>query len=107
MASGLSTKPFGRTWWDETIGTVVTKAEPHNQIIIHPEQDRLLFVHELARLQGFPDFYKLSGPIKQSCCSVGIALGYTLGLASQGLYDDQPLTTLPFIFQSVYHHLNA
>ncbi|KAF4355170.1 hypothetical protein F8388_019940 [Cannabis sativa] len=51
---------------DETIGTVVTKAEPHNQIIIHPEQDRVLSVHELARLQGFPDFYKLSGPIKQS-----------------------------------------
>ncbi|KAM6570863.1 putative DNA (cytosine-5)-methyltransferase CMT1 [Cannabis sativa] len=103
---GKSTKPFGRTWWDETIGTVVTRAEPHNQIIIHPEQDRVLSVRELARLQGFPDFYKLSGPIKQRymqvgnavAVPVGIALGYTLGLASQGLSDDQPLTTLPFRF---------
>ena len=29
---------------------------------------------------------------------VGTALGYTLGLASQGVSDDQPLTTLPFKF---------
>lgn len=35
------------------------------QIILHPEQDRVLTIRENARLQGFPDYYKLFGPIKQ------------------------------------------
>ncbi|KAL5540374.1 hypothetical protein UlMin_041226, partial [Ulmus minor] len=106
FVKGRSTKPFARLWWDEIITTVVTRAEPHNQAIIHPEQDRVLTVRELARVQGFPDFYKLCGPIKERyiqvgnavAVPVGIALGYTFGLASQGLCDDQPLTTLPFKF---------
>lgn len=35
------------------------------QTILHPEQDRVLTIRENARLQGFPDYYKLFGPIKQ------------------------------------------
>jgi len=27
-------RPFGRLWWDEIVSTVVTRAEPHNQVII-------------------------------------------------------------------------
>ncbi|KAK8969424.1 DNA (cytosine-5)-methyltransferase 1 [Platanthera guangdongensis] len=83
---GKSPKPFGRLWWDETVPTVVTRAEPHNQIILHPEQDRVLSVRENARLQGFPDYYKLCGPIKERYIQVGNAvampvsrvLGYSL-----------------------------
>ncbi|XP_057448958.1 putative DNA (cytosine-5)-methyltransferase CMT1 [Lotus japonicus] len=101
---GTSTKPFGRLWWDEIVPTVVTRAEPHNQAILHPTQDRVLTIRENARLQGFPDCYKLSGPVKQRYMQVGnavavpvaLALGYTFGLACQGLCDDEPLTTLPF-----------
>ncbi|KAJ7541534.1 hypothetical protein O6H91_10G064200 [Diphasiastrum complanatum] len=62
---GRSLKPFGRLWWDETVPTVVGRAEPHNQIILHPEQDRVLTIRENARLQGFPDYYKLFGPVKE------------------------------------------
>lgn len=84
-------RPFGRLWWDETVPTVVTRAEPHNQvrlsrkysnfyisasflnvsecaslqIILHPNQARVLTVRENARLQGFPDYYKMFGPIKE------------------------------------------
>lgn len=87
-------RPFGRLWWDETVPTVVTRAEPHNQVILsfdfakadpstcmykfmlltpcislqvvlHPEQDRVLTIRENARLQGFPDYYKLCGPVKE------------------------------------------
>ena len=25
-------RPFARLWWDETVPTVVTRAEPHNQV---------------------------------------------------------------------------
>lgn len=35
------------------------------QCILHPEQDRVLTIRENARLQGFPDCYKLYGPIKE------------------------------------------
>jgi DNA (cytosine-5)-methyltransferase 1 len=35
------------------------------QIILHPNQDRVLTVRENARLQGFPDYYRLIGPIKE------------------------------------------
>ncbi|CAM0948123.1 unnamed protein product [Alopecurus aequalis] len=101
---GKSLKPFGRLWWDETVSTVVTRAEPHTQIILHPTQHRVLTVRENARLQGFPDYYRLSGPIKQKYIQVGNAvafpvaraLGYSLGQAYQGeCSGDQPLFQLP------------
>lgn len=101
---GISKKPFGRLWWDEIVKTVVTRAEPHNQCVIHPLQDRVLTVRENARIQGFPDFYKLCGTVKEKytqvgnavAVPVGVALGYAFGMASQGLTDDQPVITLPF-----------
>uniref|UniRef100_A0A453Q0A4 DNA (cytosine-5-)-methyltransferase n=1 Tax=Aegilops tauschii subsp. strangulata TaxID=200361 RepID=A0A453Q0A4_AEGTS len=89
---GRSPKPFGRLWWDETVPTVVTRAEPHNQIILHPNQGRVLTVRENARLQGFPDYYRMYGPMKEKYIQVGNAvavpvaraLGYSLGRAYQG-----------------------
>ncbi|CAM6106993.1 unnamed protein product [Calypogeia fissa] len=87
FVKGKSLKPFGRLWWDETVSTVVTRAEPHNQCILHPNQDRVLSIRENARLQGFPDFYKLFGPVKERYIQVGNAvavpvarvLGFGLG----------------------------
>ncbi|EMS48088.1 DNA (cytosine-5)-methyltransferase 1 [Triticum urartu] len=58
-------RPFGRLWWDETVPTVVTSANPHSQKILHPGQARVLTVRENARLQGFPDYYRLDGSIKE------------------------------------------
>ncbi|NP_001290533.1 DNA (cytosine-5)-methyltransferase CMT3 [Elaeis guineensis] len=100
---GKSLKPFGRLWWDETVPTVVTRAEPHNQALLHPEQDRVLSIRENARLQGFPDFYRLRGPVKERYIQVGNAvavpvaraLGYSMGLAFQGKCSEQPVFTLP------------
>ncbi|XP_047057887.1 DNA (cytosine-5)-methyltransferase CMT1-like [Lolium rigidum] len=103
---GKSFKPFGRLWLDETVSTVVTRAEPHNQAILHPNQDRVLTVRENARLQGFPDYYKLDGPIKQKYIQVGNAvaipvaraLGYSLAQAYQQREfdgDQRPLFKLP------------
>ncbi|KAG8387340.1 hypothetical protein BUALT_Bualt02G0011300 [Buddleja alternifolia] len=103
FVNGTSSKPFGRLWWDETVPTVVTRAEPHNQAILHPVQDRVLTIRENARLQGFPDYYKLVGPIKERYIQVGNAvavpvaraLGYSLALALKGLSGNEPLLTLP------------
>ncbi|CAN8273538.1 unnamed protein product [Cochlearia groenlandica] len=111
---GKSSKPFGRLWWDETVPTVVTRAEPHNQVILHPEQDRVLTVRENARLQGFPDYYKLFGPTKEKYIQVGNAvavpvaraLGYALGQAFLGLVTgNEPLLTLPKDFPSLKEDL--
>ncbi|AQK46089.1 DNA methyl transferase2 [Zea mays] len=107
---GKSLKPFGRLWWDETVPTVVTRAEPHNQVIIHPTQARVLTIRENARLQGFPDYYRLFGPIKEKYIQVGNAvavpvaraLGYCLGQAYLGESEgSDPLYQLPPSFTSV------
>lgn len=100
---GTSSKPFGRLWWDETVPTVITRAEPHNHVILHPLQDRVLTVRENARLQGFPDYYKLLGPVKERYIQVGNAvavpvaraLGYSLAMAMRGLSGERPLFNLP------------
>ncbi|KAL9324724.1 hypothetical protein ACSQ67_009581 [Phaseolus vulgaris] len=117
FVNGTSSKPFARLWWDETVPTVVTRAEPHNQAILHPEQDRVLTIRENARLQGFPDFYKLSGPVKERYIQVGNAvavpvaraLGYTLGLAFQGSTSstDGPLYKLPDKFPMIRERVSS
>ncbi|KAF7105152.1 hypothetical protein CFC21_105990 [Triticum aestivum] len=107
---GKSSKPFRRLWWDETVPTVVTRAEPHNQAILHPTQHRVLTVRENARLQGFPDYYRLFGPVKEKYIQVGNAvavpvaraLGYSLGQALRGEFvGDQPLFKLPEDFTCI------
>ncbi|KAL6000884.1 hypothetical protein ACLOJK_006611 [Asimina triloba] len=103
FVKGKSSKPFGRLWYDETVPTVVTRAEPHNQTILHPMQDRVLSIRENARLQGFPDYYKLFGPVKERYIQVGNAvavpvargLGYSLGCAFRRTGNDEPLMLLP------------
>ncbi|XP_060196738.1 DNA (cytosine-5)-methyltransferase CMT3-like [Lycium barbarum] len=100
---GTSPKPFGRLWWDEIVSTIVTRAQPHNRAVLHPLQDRVLTIRENARLQGFPDYYKLTGPIKERYIQVGNAvavpvaraLGYSLALALKGLSGEKPLLSLP------------
>ncbi|MCO5567288.1 hypothetical protein L7F22_020978 [Adiantum nelumboides] len=103
FVKGRSPKPFGRLWWDETVPTVVTRAEPHNQAILHPEQDRVLTIRENARLQGFPDYYKLFGPVKERYIQVGNAvavpvgrvLGYSFGLAVKQIAPSECTMVLP------------
>ncbi|KAK9736049.1 hypothetical protein RND81_04G246600 [Saponaria officinalis] len=110
FVGGTSSKPFARLWYDETVPTVVTRAEPHNQALCHPHQDRVLTIRENARLQGFPDYYQLKGPVKERYIQVGNAvavpvaraLGYALAMASQGTIDDKHLLTLPAGFPLIY-----
>lgn len=100
---GKSRRPYARLWWDETVSTVVTFPDLHSQAVLHPEQDRVLTIRECARLQGFPDYYRFCGTVKQRyrqignavAVPVGRALGFTLGMAFQKLSGDDPLMTLP------------
>ncbi|KAK8639939.1 hypothetical protein V6N13_138305 [Hibiscus sabdariffa] len=100
---GKSKRPFARLWWDETVPTLVTYPYCHSQAILHPEQDRVLTIREYARLQGFPDYYRFCGTIKERYCQIGNAvavpvaraLGYAMGMASQKLSGNEPLMILP------------
>lgn len=47
------------------IGSYLQLAALVPQAILHPEQDRVLSIRENARLQGFPDWYKLFGSVKE------------------------------------------
>ncbi|XP_024173771.1 DNA (cytosine-5)-methyltransferase CMT2 isoform X1 [Rosa chinensis] len=100
---GKSKRPFARLWWDETVATVLTFPSCHNQVVLHPEQDRILTLRECARLQGFPDYYRFCGTVRERYCQVGNAvaipvaraLGYALGLAVNKSNGNEPLLTLP------------
>lgn len=103
--AGKTLRPFGRLWWDEIVPTVLTSASPHYQVTLHPEQDRTLTIRENARLQGFPDYYRFHGTVRERYCQVGNAvavpvaraIGYAMGVAWRrrpvGL--DEPLMVLP------------
>ncbi|KAG5517677.1 hypothetical protein RHGRI_038160 [Rhododendron griersonianum] len=88
--------------WDPDVKRVYL-ASGKPLVILHPEQDRVLTVRENARLQGFPDYYKLFGTIKERYIQVGNAvavpvsraLGYALSLAAQGLSGEEPVFALP------------
>ncbi|KAK1381682.1 Chromomethylase [Heracleum sosnowskyi] len=111
---GTSKKPFARLAMDEIVSTVVARAQPHNRAMIHPKQDRVLTIRENARLQGFPDCYKLYGPVKQRYTQIGnavafsvsIPMGYALGQAMEGVNSSQPLK-LPFKFPECLGQISA
>ncbi|RDY09025.1 DNA (cytosine-5)-methyltransferase CMT2, partial [Mucuna pruriens] len=101
---GKSKRPFARLWWDENLPTALTFPSCHSQVVLHPEQDRVLTIREFARLQGFPDYYRFNGTVKERYCQIGNAvavpvaraLGYALGLAyRRKLSGNEPLITLP------------
>ncbi|KAK9732478.1 hypothetical protein RND81_04G002600 [Saponaria officinalis] len=103
FTDGKSLRPFGRLWWDETVPTLLTRPDTHCQAILHPNQDRVLTIREFARLQGFPDYYRFCGSVKERYCQVGNAvavpvsraLGYAMAMAAQKLTGKGPLMTLP------------
>ncbi|KAK4490834.1 hypothetical protein RD792_001549 [Penstemon davidsonii] len=105
---GKSKRPYARLWWDETVSTVVTFPHVRSSAVLHPEQDRVLTIRECARLQGFPDFYRFCGTIKDRYRQIGNAvsipvaraLGYALGMAYQKVIGDEPLMMLPPKFSS-------
>ncbi|XP_038980599.1 DNA (cytosine-5)-methyltransferase CMT2-like isoform X2 [Phoenix dactylifera] len=110
--NGKSLRPFARLWWDEIVPTVLTIPDAHSQAILHPEQDRVLTVRECARLQGFPDYYRFCGTVRERyrqignavAVPVGRALGYAMALAWLKKSGDEPLMTLPPNF-SLLHKL--
>ncbi|WVZ97098.1 hypothetical protein U9M48_042658 [Paspalum notatum var. saurae] len=103
---GKCLRPYGRLWWDEVVGTVLTCPNVRMQALIHPAQDRLLTIRESARLQGFPDNFRFRGTVRDRyrqignavAVPVGRALGFALAMAYLNKTGGDPLMVLPSEF---------
>ncbi|KAI5428097.1 hypothetical protein KIW84_033195 [Lathyrus oleraceus] len=69
------------------------------QVILHPEQDIVLSIRENARLQGFPDCYKLCGPIKERYMQVGNAVVVLVALGLRYKLLSHSSTQILMLFQ--------
>lgn len=66
---------YGRLWWDRPSITITREcAHVGNGRYVHPEQDRLLTVREMALLQGFPPDYVFEGPLTARYNQIGDAV---------------------------------
>lgn len=66
---------YGRLWWDRPAVTITREcAHVGNGRYVHPEQDRLLTVREMALLQGFPTDYTFEGPLTARYNQIGDAV---------------------------------
>lgn len=66
---------YGRLWWDRAAVTITREcAHVGNGRYVHPEQDRLLTVREMALLQGFPPDYYFVGRLTAKYNQIGDAV---------------------------------
>jgi DNA (cytosine-5)-methyltransferase 1 len=68
------TKRYGRPAKSDLACTILTKCDPHWGAYIHPTDDRVMSVREIARLQSFPDRFQFSGGIGQQYLQIGNAV---------------------------------
>jgi DNA (cytosine-5)-methyltransferase 1 len=66
---------YGRLWWDRPAVTITRECgHPGNGRYLHPDQDRMLSVREMALLQGFPADYVFTGPVSARYNQIGDAV---------------------------------
>lgn len=74
LTSGYN-NTYGRLWWDRPSTTITNSfGTPSALRCIHPLQHRALTTREGARLQSFPDWFKLVGPKHERNSQVGNAV---------------------------------
>ena len=72
---------YRRLSWDEPSHTLVAHMARDCSDFVHPEHDRFISVREAARLQSFPDIFRLPGSQFQQFKQLGNAVPPLLGKA--------------------------
>lgn len=78
---GGKTGFFRRLHFEKPSPTLVTDPTMPATDLCHPIEDRPLSVEEYSRIQGFPDDWKICGPIKEQYKQIGNAVPIKLGEA--------------------------
>ncbi|CAE6460712.1 unnamed protein product [Rhizoctonia solani] len=73
---------FGRYDKKSPFATILTTLRPakKNGFCIHPEQKRMLTMREIARAQGFPDYFRFHGTVEQIGNAVVVQVARAIGL---------------------------
>jgi DNA (cytosine-5)-methyltransferase 1 len=79
--SGGFANKYRRLKWDEPSHTLVAHMSRDCSDFVHPEYDRFISVREAARLQSFPDWYKLYGSQFSQLKQIGNAVPPLMSLA--------------------------
>ncbi len=83
LSSGGLTAFYRRLWYDKPSPTLTTSPTQRATTLCHPVQDRPLSVQEYKRIQGFPDEWRVEGPLREKYKQLGnavpIPLAYALG----------------------------
>lgn len=80
-AGGGKTGFFRRLSWDAPAPTITGAANRKASALCHPSQTRPLSVKECARIQGFPDDWKITGSMAAQYRQIGNAVPVALGAA--------------------------
>jgi DNA (cytosine-5)-methyltransferase 1 len=87
---------YGRLWWDRPAITITRECgHPGNGRYLHPEQDRMLSVREMAILQGFPPDYVFTGPLSARYNQIGDAVPPLISKQIADLVAGLKLGTIP------------
>lgn len=80
-AGGGKTGFFRRLHWERQSPTVTGKPNRKGSAMCHPSRSRPLSVQECARLQGFPDSWRIGGSVADQYLQIGNAVPVALGRA--------------------------
>lgn len=93
---GGKTGFYRRVSFDRPSPTLVTDPTMPATDLCHPTEDRPLSVEEYSRIQGFPDDWKICGPINEQYKQIGNAVPIKLGEAiAQTIIADMHNEKLP------------
>lgn len=96
-AGGGKTGFYRRLSWDAPSPTITGRANRKGSALCHPEATRPLSVRECARMQGFPDEWRLAGAMAQQYLQVGNAVpvyfGRAIGASLSGILDGTHVPT--------------
>jgi len=85
-AGGGKTGFFRRLSWDAPSPTITGKANRKASAICHPSETRPLSVKECARIQGFPDDWRITGSMAAQYQQIGNAVPVNLGSACSRIF---------------------